>query len=66
MRETKTTSAQRAPGIPSGISHHMNIIFCFIVRVHVKNSFVPFVKRNNAYKAFDDGTLNGCDYYDIA
>lgn len=62
-REVKSTSVQRVPGIPSGISYYMYIIFCFIVRMHIENSFVSAVKRNNA---FDGGTLNWCDYYDIA
>jgi len=55
MREVKSTSVQRALGIPSGISRYMNILFCFIIRMHVENSFVSAVKRNNA---FDGGTLN--------
>jgi len=63
MRAVKVTSVQRELGIPSGILRFMYILFCFIIRMHVENSFVSAVKRNNA---FDGGTLNCCDYYDIA
>jgi len=64
MREVISTSVQRVSSDPSGISHYnMYTIFCFIVRMHVENSFVSAVKGNNA---FDGGTLNCCDYYDIA